>query len=54
MHDAGAVGIAQDRESATIFGMPNAAAQGGGVDHVLPVARIADRVNRVLEGMARR
>ena len=51
IHDAGGVGIAQDRESATIYGMPNAAVQAGGVDHVLPVSRIAERVNRELARM---
>jgi two-component system, chemotaxis family, protein-glutamate methylesterase/glutaminase len=54
IHDAGGVGIAQDRETATIFGMPAAAAQAGGADHVLPIDRIADRVGQELSRMAAR
>ncbi|MBA3498164.1 MAG: chemotaxis-specific protein-glutamate methyltransferase CheB [Gemmatimonadales bacterium] len=54
IHDAGGVGIAQDRETATIFGMPNAAVQAGGASHVLPVQRIAARVGEELERMAAR
>jgi two-component system, chemotaxis family, protein-glutamate methylesterase/glutaminase len=41
IHDAGGVGIAQDRATATIYGMPGAAVQAGGARHVLPVGRIA-------------
>jgi two-component system chemotaxis response regulator CheB len=54
IHDAGGVGIAQDRGSATIFGMPNAAAQAGGADHVLPLGQIAGRIGQELTRMARR
>src|SRR5213594_1628424 len=44
MHDAGGTGLAQDRETAVIPGMPGAAVQAGGVDAVLPLGQIADRV----------
>jgi two-component system, chemotaxis family, protein-glutamate methylesterase/glutaminase len=44
IHDAGGVGIAQDRESATIYGMPGAAVNSGGARYVLPVTQIANRI----------
>jgi two-component system chemotaxis response regulator CheB len=44
IHDAGGVGMAQDRESATIYGMPGAALHAGGARHVLPVEQIARRI----------
>jgi two-component system chemotaxis response regulator CheB len=44
IHDAGGVGMAQDRESATIYGMPGAALHAGGARHVLPVAQMARRI----------
>jgi two-component system, chemotaxis family, protein-glutamate methylesterase/glutaminase len=44
IHDAGGIGIAQDRETATIYGMPGAALNAGGVRYVLPVTEIAGRI----------
>jgi two-component system, chemotaxis family, protein-glutamate methylesterase/glutaminase len=44
IHDGGGIGMAQDRESATIYGMPAAAVHAGGAQHVLPVAQIARRI----------
>ena len=44
IHDAGGIGIAQDRQTATVYGMPAAALQAGGARYVLPVTEIASRV----------
>ena len=54
LHDAGGHGIAQDRASATIFGMPNAAALAGGADEVVSVGAVAERVNAALAALAAR
>jgi two-component system chemotaxis response regulator CheB len=48
IHEAGGVGIAQDRESATVYGMPAAALQSGGARFVLPVTEIAARISAEL------
>jgi two-component system chemotaxis response regulator CheB len=44
MHDAGALTIAQDESSSTVFGMPKAAADLGAVSQVLPVERVAETI----------
>ena len=41
IHDAGGRGVAQDKATSSIFGMPAAAAAAGGADLVLPLGRIA-------------
>ena len=47
MKDAGALNIAQDEASCVVFGMPQEAIKAGGVDHVLPLNRIAPEVLRL-------
>jgi two-component system chemotaxis response regulator CheB len=54
IHEAGGIGIAQDRESATIYGMPAAALHAGGARYVLPVGEIAGRISAELARMRSR
>ncbi len=44
MKEAGAFNIAQDEASCVVFGMPKEAIAVGAVDEVLPLARIAERL----------
>jgi two-component system chemotaxis response regulator CheB len=44
IRDAGGIGMAQDRESATIYGMPGAALHAGGAQYVVPIADMAGRI----------
>jgi two-component system, chemotaxis family, protein-glutamate methylesterase/glutaminase len=44
MHDAGAKTIAQNEASCVVFGMPKVAIECGGVDHVLPLIFISQKI----------
>jgi two-component system, chemotaxis family, protein-glutamate methylesterase/glutaminase len=50
--DAGGIGMAQDRESATIYGMPGAALHAGGARYVLSISQMAARLAGELGRMA--
>jgi two-component system chemotaxis response regulator CheB len=54
IYDAGGCGLAQDRESATVYGMPAAALQAGGVREVLPVSQMAARIAAELSQLSAR
>jgi two-component system, chemotaxis family, protein-glutamate methylesterase/glutaminase len=42
--DAGGYTLAQDEASCVVFGMPKMAIEGGGVDRVLPLSAMAERI----------
>ncbi|TXC65140.1 chemotaxis response regulator protein-glutamate methylesterase [Piscinibacter aquaticus] len=45
LHDRGARTIAQDEQSCVVFGMPKEAIAMGGVDEVMPLARVAGAIS---------
>jgi len=49
MKDAGAKTVAQDEITSVVWGMPGEAVKHGGVDDVLPLERIAERVLKLAE-----
>ncbi len=49
MRDAGALGIAQDRTTSIIFGMPQAAIASGGAVRAVPLGAMADTIVACLE-----
>ncbi len=54
IHNAGGVGIAQDRDTSTVYGMPGAALMAGGTDLVLPLGAIAEQAGVLLREVPRR
>ncbi|NJO15327.1 MAG: chemotaxis response regulator protein-glutamate methylesterase [Thioploca sp.] len=44
MHDTGAVTVAQDEQTSVVWGMPCEAIKQGGIDYVLPLNRIPDKL----------
>src|SRR5918992_1718437 len=48
IREAGGAAIVQDRETSTVYGMPNAALRLAGADRVVPLAGVAPAVGRLL------
>ncbi|MDX1590106.1 MAG: chemotaxis response regulator protein-glutamate methylesterase [Oleiphilaceae bacterium] len=50
LHEQGATTYAQDEATSVVFGMPREAIEAGGVDHVLPLGKMADALIGALRG----
>jgi two-component system chemotaxis response regulator CheB len=48
MHEAGAVTIAQDKDSSVVHGMPGEAMKLGAAAHCLPPQKIVEMLQRLL------
>jgi two-component system chemotaxis response regulator CheB len=44
MHDVGAITVAQDEHTSVVWGMPGEAVKRGGVDHILPLHDIPEKI----------
>ena len=53
VRDAGGVGLAQDRASSVVFGMPQAAAAAGGATRVVALTAIPEAIEAALVGHVR-
>lgn len=49
MHDVGAKTIAQDEKSSVVWGMPGESVARGGVDHIVPLNKVADNILKLIE-----
>ncbi len=49
MKDAGARTIAQDEKTSVVWGMPGEAVKRGGVDLVLPLSKVADKIINLID-----
>jgi two-component system chemotaxis response regulator CheB len=52
IRDAGGTGIAQDRGTSVVFGMPKAAAELGGATEIVPLQQVASAIQRALHGVS--
>ena len=50
MHDTGSPTIAQDENSSVVWGMPGEAVKHGGVDHVLQLEKITEKLLTLCSG----